>query len=384
TFAAYGFANPTNIMSIHFNLGLNVDPSNTNANWYFFIGGTVLHRTIDRAATEYNLPINATDYAHDNRIFGVYRLIKSTESGVFSCTRMTQTSTVNSRDWANASTANLAANNTYAIDIYCNNSTDKQYYMRGTTAVELASYTYALYVNGDLKGTFAKTKISNGSELGSFAIMSRDAAQSGSGNYDNSASLTISNFKVVHLGDVSTTPVTLTDFKGNATNTGIALNWQTASEQNNSHFILSRSSNGKDFFYLTRVEGNGTSNNINNYSYTDKNPSAGTNYYQLEQVDKDGTKTVNKSLYVNYKSTDADFVVSRSSNNNLKITLNASRIEWSEIIITDIAGKVIYKGKHLLSEGKNEIEVPLSGSKQMVSVVYVQTATESKSAKLIL
>src|SRR5690606_13462446 len=119
--------------------------------------------------------------------------------------------------------------------------------------------------------------------LDGFAIFSRDPAKSDT-EQDNSSSLSISNLKVVYMGAVSTTPVTLTDFNGNATNTGIALNWQTINEQNNAHFILNRSINGKDFSYLTRVEGNGSSNNVKHYSYTDKNPFTGTNYYQLEQI----------------------------------------------------------------------------------------------------
>ncbi|ADY51274.1 hypothetical protein Pedsa_0698 [Pseudopedobacter saltans DSM 12145] len=388
-FAAYGFANATNVMSLHFNMTLGVEPSNSKANWYFMIGGNSYPGILTNQG---NMVTSTAEtaagvYAHDNRIFGAYRLNKSSEGGDYVHTTMGVTSITapGGRTWSGAVDANLAANTAYKIDIFCNNSTATVKYIHPGTGAEtdLAAGKYVIYINEDLKGTFNKLEVTTSQNLRSFMIMSRDAAQSGS-VLDNSASLTISNFKVVHLGTISTNPVNLTSFIGKATNSGIALNWQTASEQNNSHFILSRSSNGKDFSYLTRVEGNGTSNNVNHYSYIDRAPFAGVNYYQLEQVDKDGTKTVNKSLYVNYKSTDADFVVSRSSNNNLKTTLNASRIEWSEIIITDIAGKVIYKGKHLLSEGKNEIEVPLSGSKQMVSVVYVQTATESKSAKLIL
>ncbi len=385
-FAAYGFANATNVMSLHFNMTLNVEPSNTDANWYFMIGGNSYPGIL--TSNTNNMVTSNSAYLHDNRIFGTYRLIKSSQNGAFAHSTMTGVTSVTTtpdRTWPYTPAANLAANTAYKIDIFCNNSTAPATYIHPGSGTEtsLNAGQYVIYVNDDLKGTFNKLEVTTTQNLRSFMIMSRDAAKSGS-VFDNSASLTISNFKVVHFGTIPTTPVTLIDFNGKATNNGIALNWQTASEQNNSHFILSRSSNGKDFSYLTRVEGNGTSNNINNYSYIDKTPFAGVNYYQLEQVDKDGTKTVNKSLYVNYKSTDADFVVSRSSNNNLKITLNASRIEWSEIIITDIAGQVIYKGKHLLSEGKNEIEVPLSGSRQMVSVVYVQTETESKSAKLIL
>ncbi len=383
-FAAYGFANATRVMSIHFNMALGVTPSNTNANWYFMIGGNSNPGILTN--NNQNMVISNNNYDHDNRIFGAYRLIKNGNGDEpFRHTTMQKASaTETDRDWNSTSAANLAANTSYKIDIYCNNSTAIQYYIHNGSEIALEAGKYVIYVDDNLKGTFDKIAITASQNLKSFMIMSRDGAQSGAGNYDNSASLTISNFKVVHLGPVSTTPVTLTDFSGNATNTGIALNWQTVNEQNNAHFILNRSINGKDFSYLTRVEGNGSSNNVKHYNYTDKNPFTGTNYYQLEQIDKDGTKTViDKIVPVKYMVSEEVFSISKISSNQLKAFVFSEKGEDAELSITDISGKVIYKATRTLKQGSNQIDL-FNSAKPGVYVATLKGTTGTKSVKFIL
>lgn len=70
------------------------------------------------------------------------------------------------------------------------------------------------------------------------------------------------------------------------------LNWQTASEQNNSHFEIERSFNGEDFISIGRVEGNGTTYDLSQYQFSeDINGNTAfidVVYYRLKQVDYDG------------------------------------------------------------------------------------------------
>lgn len=72
----------------------------------------------------------------------------------------------------------------------------------------------------------------------------------------------------------------------------VALNWQTASEINNSHFEIERSFNGVDFEAIGVVNGNGTTYKISTYEFLDDlsvaNGLANTVYYRLKQVDFDG------------------------------------------------------------------------------------------------
>ncbi|SFH34171.1 hypothetical protein [Pontibacter chinhatensis] len=83
-------------------------------------------------------------------------------------------------------------------------------------------------------------------------------------------------------------PVELSRFEGKATQSGISLEWETASEINNSHFEIERSADGSAFEQLGSVAGHSNSVATIEYSYLDKHPNPGTNYYRLRQVDFDG------------------------------------------------------------------------------------------------
>lgn len=85
--------------------------------------------------------------------------------------------------------------------------------------------------------------------------------------------------------------ISLLNFTAKAENKMAKIEWTTTSEINNKEFVLSRSSDGKDFEELVRISGSGNATIKNNYSHFDKTPLPGINYYRLQQIDFDGKKT---------------------------------------------------------------------------------------------
>ena len=88
-------------------------------------------------------------------------------------------------------------------------------------------------------------------------------------------------------------PIELTYFKAACANDNeVSLNWQTATEKNNAHFLVERMTEGEENFSLvTKINGAGNSNSAKNYHYIDKRSSAEKKtvlYYRLTQVNKDG------------------------------------------------------------------------------------------------
>lgn len=83
-------------------------------------------------------------------------------------------------------------------------------------------------------------------------------------------------------------PVTFSAFTVKAEGCKALLEWQTGMEQNNSHFVVERSSNGNEFTAIGRVGAVGNSNSLNTYRFTDEAPVSGINYYRITQVDFDG------------------------------------------------------------------------------------------------
>jgi len=83
-------------------------------------------------------------------------------------------------------------------------------------------------------------------------------------------------------------PVELTNFTHTIIRNNVNLIWSTSNELNNSGFYIERKSEFAEWISLGFVSGNGTTNNVSNYSFTDRNLESGNFSYRLKQVDFNG------------------------------------------------------------------------------------------------
>ncbi len=107
-------------------------------------------------------------------------------------------------------------------------------------------------------------------------------------DFEGSYGMLFDDFSITYLYLL---PVELIYFTGVATNSGVQLNWSTASEQGNSHFTVQRSLDGRSFEDLIEVQGAGYSAAPINYVALDLSPLSSMAYYRLAQTDFDGTVT---------------------------------------------------------------------------------------------
>lgn len=87
-------------------------------------------------------------------------------------------------------------------------------------------------------------------------------------------------------------PVGLYNFTATRKGATAWLEWTTVSETNNKGFSIERSPDGQVWSgigFVSSKAQDGNSNEKLAYSYTDKAPVEGTNYYRLKQIDRDGT-----------------------------------------------------------------------------------------------
>jgi hypothetical protein len=91
----------------------------------------------------------------------------------------------------------------------------------------------------------------------------------------------------------STLPVSLLSFTARwQTNATVLLQWHTATETDNSHFTIERSSDAIRFTPVGTVAAATTAARQGDYSFTDAQPLEGTNYYRLRQHDLNGAEHV--------------------------------------------------------------------------------------------
>jgi len=145
-------------------------------------------------------------------------------------------------------------------------------------------------------------------------------------------------------GSTFVLPVSLTHFTATSTEQGILLEWETATEYNNSHFRVERSHNGRDYYSIAEIDGAGDSEAPIRYRYTDASPEAGENYYRLCQFDFDGTHD-----YSEVRS-----AIHQPKNVQLYPTLVKQEltVKWpqelskdSDLMVVDQQGKVLIKEK---------------------------------------
>jgi|GEM_PF-677529 len=93
-------------------------------------------------------------------------------------------------------------------------------------------------------------------------------------------------------------PVELTSFAANVSGNNVNLNWNTATELNNSGFEVQRKSSNSEWSNIGFVAGFGTTTEPKVYSFTDDKTAVGNFTYRLKQVDFDGSYEYSNEINV--------------------------------------------------------------------------------------
>lgn len=110
----------------------------------------------------------------------------------------------------------------------------------------------------------------------------------------------LDNVKITH--SFTTLPIELVYFNGYLNYNKVDFEWMTASELNNSHYELEKSSDGFDFANIATISSVGNSQQNTIYYYTDFDlDNNQTLFYRLKQVDYDGQFTYSPVIAINNK-----------------------------------------------------------------------------------
>lgn len=98
-----------------------------------------------------------------------------------------------------------------------------------------------------------------------------------------------SNLTIATGPDANVLPVELASFNSLVVKNEVILDWSTVSEINNASFEVERTpASSNDYNRIGSVEGNGTSNSMSYYKFSDNNLQAGKYKYRLKQIDFNG------------------------------------------------------------------------------------------------
>lgn len=139
-------------------------------------------------------------------------------------------------------------------------------------------------------------------------------------------------------------PVKLISFTLEQSGEDVVLNWETSGEINNSHFDVEVSVDAVNFTYLGTVQGHGNTEAVQQYSYTDHQPSSGVTYYRLKQVDYDGSYEYFIIRSIDVKGIGGVFIYPNPAVNHVVLSNLA---QGTSIEVVDIRGRVLLKRNNL-------------------------------------
>lgn len=178
-------------------------------------------------------------------------------------------------------------------------------------------------------------------------------------------------------------PVTLTEFNATCKQENIIIDWTTATEINNDYFIVEKSYDAINFFELAQVQGAGNSNVANHYSIIDLNPTSGTSYYRLKQVDFDGTTAYHQIIASNCTKNKFDFNQFILNNNSLSFNISTSFAEKINIYFYDYRSRLISSKVQSIVKGNNQISLNNLAISTGIYMLSVQGKNNSFSTKLM-
>ncbi|HSU27028.1 MAG TPA: T9SS type A sorting domain-containing protein [Chitinophagaceae bacterium] len=174
-------------------------------------------------------------------------------------------------------------------------------------------------------------------------------------------------------------PVELTRFNAMAENGKIKIEWTTASETNNAFFTVEKSTDGRSWQVLKKINGAGNSSVSLDYVYFDNNPVIGSQYYRLKQTDIDGQSKYSSTRLVKYRAD--GFNVSVYPNpvpDQITIKITNQPVLNTEVKIFDLSGKSIFQGNYVsnlitidtrkLSQGMYVVEINSNGIIERVKI----------------
>ncbi len=183
-------------------------------------------------------------------------------------------------------------------------------------------------------------------------------------------------------------PIELFSFKAKKVAKKVAqIEWVTLSEQEHSHYILQRSSNGIRFEALARVESEGSKDEKAVYEVFDQQPLDGINYYRLKSIDLNGEYTYSQVESVTFRNEvlKSVHIYPNPATEEAYLASNANDRTDAKIQIFDVGGHLLKVSTLTIDKGFQKTPLDISDlTTGIYSVILSDTRGEIGASKLIV
>ncbi|MDG1331261.1 MAG: T9SS type A sorting domain-containing protein [Crocinitomicaceae bacterium] len=222
---------------------------------------------------------------------------------------------------------------------------------------------------------------------GSVIIISATGSIESTGNGQSSHSIRICGSKVWKGTDGKLTgplvigivlPIELNYFDAEASGSEVDFIWQTATEKDNDYFTIEGSSDGLNWIAINRIEGAGTTQEVQNYSFTSPNQGQ-FEYFRLKQIDFDGNFSYSDVVAVQLVRDELVVYPNPSDGNQLTINLPSNDSGILQILHSD--GRIA----HSMELGYEKvINLSALDLKTGAYIVQVQQSSEVQIKRLVV
>lgn len=251
-------------------------------------------------------------------------------------------------------------------------------WVNSNPTAEFKGPIYGIQFNGNTK---VLTASQSGLTVGATYHIKLIVTDVNDGAYDSGVFLQASSFSSPVV-----LPVELVSFDAKCNEAFTEVKWETASEKNNDYFLLQRAGEDLKFETIATIKGNGNSNSVKQYFFKD-NTNLPVNYYQLIQVDKDGTRSTSKML-ISKNTCKTDFIVNtvyyNMANQNIFINYDAEENKQVTVTIFDLLGKVVYTTKKEMITGLNVLQLDANDLGSGIYVCAFSTPDYNVVKKIII
>jgi trimeric autotransporter adhesin len=173
----------------------------------------------------------------------------------------------------------------------------------------------------------------------------------------------------------------LTSFTAIA-NKGAELKWVAIHEENNNYFELEHSTDGQTFTRINKIQGKAASSGSSSYTYLDKDPVNGINYYRLKQVDLEGKISYTNTLsltytYNNLANAEAGYIVvyPNPAQGAINVDIPNRDLKSIRINILDLQGK---KVRSTVLGSQDKLQQDISGLNTGAYIIEVINASTNE------
>ncbi len=179
-------------------------------------------------------------------------------------------------------------------------------------------------------------------------------------------------------------PVNISQWQAQKNNNTVVCQWTTEQEINTASFTVERSTDGINFSPIGTLPAAGNSSSQKYYTYTDKVPENGTNYYRLRTNDIDSRWKWSNIIAVKFdKGFTPLSIYPNPAKDVLFVETDNAVKEDGAITITDATGKTVWMQRKTIQQGHLAFSINVAALPKAVYTLSIQKKSGNTAVKFL-